>query len=112
MASLSNTSIQDVELANGPHDSISALAFSSITNLVAVASWDSKVSVYDLTQSPNGQGKALINFDLPVLDCHWSRVISLVFLRFTLMRTLMAEKFPVRMAKTLLALAQITMPVC
>ena len=71
--------MQDVELAIGPQESISALASSPITNLLAVASWDSKVRIYDLTQSPNGQGKALINFDLPVLDCHRSRVISLVF---------------------------------
>jgi WD40 repeat protein len=104
--------MQDVKLANGPPDSISALAFSPIPNLLAVASWDPKVRIYDFTQSPNGQGKAPINFDLPVLDCHWSRAISLVFLRFRLMRTLMAEKFPVRMAKTSLALAQITLLVC
>lgn len=79
MSSLSSTTLAkpDIQLADGPDDSISALAFSPVTNHLAVTSWDSKLRLYDLTQSPTGQGKALVNFDAPVLDCHWSKVSSL-----------------------------------
>lgn len=71
MASLMVPSRPDIELADGPSDTVAALAFSPAANHLAVASWDSKLRIYDLTQSHTGQGKALISFDGPVLDCQW-----------------------------------------
>jgi mRNA export factor len=74
MASLTVPSRPDIELADGPSDTVAALAFSPAANHLAVASWDSKLRIYDLTQSPTGQGKALISFDGPVLNCEWLKV--------------------------------------
>jgi WD40 repeat protein len=64
----------DVTLTSPPEDSISDLAWSPKTNFLAVASWDSKVRIYDVTQNSAGEGMAVINFDGPVLGCHWSKV--------------------------------------
>lgn len=74
MASLTVPSRPDIELADGPSDAVGALAFSPAANHLAVASWDSKLRIYDLTQSQTGQGRALISFDGPVLDCQWLKV--------------------------------------
>jgi len=74
MASLTVPSRPDIELADGPSDAVGALAFSPAANHLAVASWDSKLRIYDLTQSHTGQGRALISFDGPVLDCQWLKV--------------------------------------
>ncbi|KAG0651951.1 Nucleoporin GLE2 [Hyphodiscus hymeniophilus] len=63
----------DVILASPPEDSISDLAWSSRNNFLAVASWDSKVRVYDVTQNLSGVGKAVISFDGPVFGCAWSK---------------------------------------
>lgn len=68
------TLANDATLAHGPDDSISALSFSPAANHLAVASWDSKLRIYDLTNSATGQGRALISFDGPALTCHWSEV--------------------------------------
>ncbi|KAL2012889.1 hypothetical protein VTN00DRAFT_414 [Thermoascus crustaceus] len=64
---------KDVTLANGPEDSISDLSWSSAGNYLAVASWDSKVRIYDVSQTASGEGKALMQFDAPVLSCCWSK---------------------------------------
>lgn len=72
---------KDVTLANGPEDSISDLSWSSAGNYLAVASWDSKVRIYDISQTASGEGKALMQFDAPVLSCCWSKV-SFVMRRF------------------------------
>lgn len=65
---------KDVQLATGPEDSVSDLSWSSAGNYLAVASWDSKVRIYDVTQNATGEGKAMIAFDAPVLSCRWSKV--------------------------------------
>ncbi|KAL3425717.1 poly + rna export protein [Phlyctema vagabunda] len=64
---------KDVTLADPPSDSISALKFSPANDHLAVASWDHKVRIYDLTSKPTGVGIAIMPFDGPVLDCHWSK---------------------------------------
>ncbi|KAJ9241631.1 hypothetical protein DTO169E5_3375 [Paecilomyces variotii] len=64
---------KDVQLANAPEDSVSDLSWSSAGNYLAVASWDNKVRIYDVTQNATGEGKAMISFDAPVLSCRWSK---------------------------------------
>ncbi|TVY57861.1 Nucleoporin, partial [Lachnellula suecica] len=64
---------KDATLASPPEDSISSLAWSPVANYLAVGSWDSKVRIYDVTQSQTGTGVAAIEFDGPVLTCDWSR---------------------------------------
>lgn len=64
----------DVQLANGPDDSISGLAWSPVAKHLAVASWDRKVRIYDITQKRSGEGRALFEFEGPVLSCSWSQV--------------------------------------
>lgn len=64
----------DVQLANGPDDGISGLSWSPVSRHLAVASWDGKVRIYDVTQRRSGEGRALIEFGGPALSCSWSKV--------------------------------------
>jgi len=65
----------DVMLDNPPEDSISHLAFSPVSNHLAVSSWDSKVRIYEVDPitGKNG-GKSMFGFDGPVLSTAWSDV--------------------------------------
>ena len=67
---------KDIQLADGPEDSISDLAWSPVMNYLAVSSWDKKVRIYDVTTKPSGEGKVLMDFDGPVLSCGWSKVCT------------------------------------
>ncbi|KAK4219546.1 WD40-repeat-containing domain protein [Rhypophila decipiens] len=63
---------KDVALENPPEDSISDLAFNTGQNdpkdLLAVASWDKKVRIYEITSNGQGIGKAMIEHDGPVFS--------------------------------------------
>jgi mRNA export factor len=65
---------KDVALQTPPDDSISDLAFSPQSDHLAVASWDKKVRIYQITQNGGSEGKAFFEHDAPVLSCHWSPV--------------------------------------
>lgn len=65
---------KDVEVQNPPEDSISDLAFSPASDHLAVASWDKKVRIYEISEQGNSQGKALFEHEGPVLSCCWSKV--------------------------------------
>jgi WD40 repeat protein len=64
----------DIQLANGPDDSISDLSWSPASKHLAVASWDGKVGIYDITGKGSGQGKAIFEFNGPAFSCNWSKV--------------------------------------
>ncbi|MCJ1484838.1 Poly(A)+ RNA export protein rae1 [Schaereria dolodes] len=66
---------KDIPVTSAPSDSISDLSWSPAANHhLAVASWDTKVRVYDLAQNNSSEGgQPLIEFDGPVLSCDWSR---------------------------------------
>lgn len=68
---------RDKELANPPEDSVADLAFSSKSNHLAIASWDKKVRIYEISQSGDAEGKALFECEGPVFSCHWSAVCKL-----------------------------------
>ncbi|RJE27112.1 WD40 [Aspergillus sclerotialis] len=77
MAFSSGTTVQgdlsnDATMDNPPQDSISELAWSPISNHLAVASWDNSVRIYDVSNSVKGEGKALFSFPSPALSCAWS----------------------------------------
>lgn len=78
MAFLQTTAVgalnNDIELTSPPEDSVSSLSWSPAANFLAVSSWDCKVRIYDVTSSPTGIGAAAIDFEGPVLSCHWSSV--------------------------------------
>jgi mRNA export factor len=63
---------KDIPLNQPPEDSISDLAFSPSADLLAVASWDKKVRIYQVSEQGQSEGKAAIEFDGPVLSCAWS----------------------------------------
>jgi mRNA export factor len=68
---------RDVEFPKGPDDTISALRWSPVANLLAAASWDGKVYIYDATNSTSTgtiKGVAAIPVGSPVLDCDFSKV--------------------------------------
>ena len=65
---------KDVALNAPPEDSISDLAFSPKSEHLAVASWDKKVRIYEISQTGGSEGKALFEHEAPVLTCCWSLV--------------------------------------
>lgn len=65
---------KDVELAAPPEDSISGLSFSPQSEHLAVASWDSKVRIYEISETGQSMGKAMYEHQGPVLSVHWSKV--------------------------------------
>lgn len=65
--------INDIVLANGPEDTVTDLAFSPLLDLLAVASWDKKVRIYEIDPNTgNSQGRALFEHDGPVFSARWS----------------------------------------
>ncbi|CAH2354520.1 mRNA export factor Gle2p [[Candida] railenensis] len=72
-ASTGQELINDITLNNPPEDSISDLSFSPQQDLLAVASWDKKVRIYEIdSNSGQNQGRALFEHDGPVLSARWS----------------------------------------
>jgi mRNA export factor len=67
---------KDIQLNQGPEDSISDLSFSPQSEHLAVSSWDKKVRIYEVNES-GGEGKALFEHEGPVLSCDWSKVCNL-----------------------------------
>lgn len=67
----------DVELPDGPSDSVSALAFSPKADILAVSSWDCQVRLYEIGQQITG--KAAYAHEAPALDVCWSSDGSKVF---------------------------------
>jgi WD40 repeat protein len=65
---------KDVALNSPPEDSVSDISFSPQSEHLAVASWDKKVRIYEITQSGGSTGKAFFDHEAPVLSCHWSPV--------------------------------------
>jgi mRNA export factor len=65
---------KDLQLANGPDDSTSHLAFSPVSDHLAVASWDKKVRIYEVTEQGTNSGKAAFEHEGPVMGCDWSKV--------------------------------------
>ncbi|PSS27381.1 hypothetical protein M430DRAFT_38162 [Amorphotheca resinae ATCC 22711] len=64
---------KDVALNNPPEDSISDIAFSTQSQHLAVASWDKKVRIYEISPTGGSEGKAFFDHEAPVLSCHWSK---------------------------------------
>ncbi|CED84570.1 mRNA export protein (contains WD40 repeats) [Phaffia rhodozyma] len=67
----SNPSNPDPELSQPP-DSISKLAFSPVAPILAVASWNNEVRLYEVNSNGQSQPKALYNHQGPVLDVAWT----------------------------------------
>jgi WD40 repeat protein len=67
---------KDIALNNPPEDSISDLAFSPVSEHLAVASWDKKVRIYEISPTGQSEGRAMMEFEAPVLSCHWSKVCN------------------------------------
>ena len=65
---------KDIALNNPPEDSISDISFSTQSEHLAVASWDKKVRIYEISASGGSEGKALFEHEGPVMSCHWSKV--------------------------------------
>lgn len=65
---------KDVPLISPPEDSISELAFSPTADFLSVASWDNKVRIYQVNDQGQSEGKAVMDFQAPVLTTAWSLV--------------------------------------
>ncbi|KAL1873823.1 hypothetical protein VTK73DRAFT_738 [Phialemonium thermophilum] len=64
---------QDVQLNNGPEDTISDVAFNPTPtdpkDFLAVSSWDKKVRIYEILGNGQGEGRHLYEHDGPVFSC-------------------------------------------
>jgi len=78
---------KDVALNTPPDDSVSDISFSPQSEHLAVASWDKKVRIYEITQSGGSTGKAFFEHEAPVLSCSWSPV-SITSMKITPFRRL------------------------
>lgn len=64
----------DVEVANPPTDSVSALRFSPTADYLSVSSWDNNVRIYEVKENGTTEGKAMFSHEGPALDTCWSPV--------------------------------------
>lgn len=71
---------KDVELTSPPEDSISALSFSPQSDHLAVASWDKKTRIYEVSSTGQSEGKAMFEHEGPVLSVDWSKVYTAGYL--------------------------------
>jgi WD40 repeat protein len=62
----------DAKLMSSPEDTITSLSWSSKADFLAASSCDQRLRIYDMTSNPTGEGRAIIDFDGPVLSCDWS----------------------------------------
>lgn len=73
---------KDVALNSPPDDSVSDLAFSPVSEHLAVASWDKKVRIYEINDQGQSEGKAFFEHEAPVLNCCWSPVSRVCLVLF------------------------------
>jgi mRNA export factor len=72
-ASTGQELVDDILINNGPEDSVPDMSFSPTQDLLAVASWDKKVRIYEIdSNSGQNQGRALYDHDGPVFSARWS----------------------------------------
>ncbi|CAD6589788.1 MAG: hypothetical protein TREMPRED_005516 [Tremellales sp. Tagirdzhanova-0007] len=64
---------KDLELQQPPPDSISKIAFSPNTDILAVASWDNGVRLYNVNSQGQSEPKAMHQHEAPVLDLTWTK---------------------------------------
>jgi mRNA export factor len=64
----------DVEVANPPTDSVSALRFSPTADYLSVSSWDNNVRIYEVKENGTTEGKAMFSHEGPALSTCWSPV--------------------------------------
>jgi mRNA export factor len=62
----------DLEIPQGPEDSVSDIAFSPTAEILSVASWDNKIRIYEIGQG-GANGKAMYEHTAPVLSTHFSK---------------------------------------
>ena len=65
---------KDIALTQPPEDSVSHIRWSPANYHLAVASWDKKVRIYEVSNDGQSQGKAMFEHEGPALSCCWSRV--------------------------------------
>ncbi|KAI1331216.1 WD repeat domain-containing protein [Xylariaceae sp. FL0255] len=61
----------DVAVPSDNEDTITTLSWSPVDNLLATASWDNKLRIYDVSGSPRGVGMLIA--EGPVFDADWAK---------------------------------------
>ncbi|KAG4217501.1 hypothetical protein PC116_g34018 [Phytophthora cactorum] len=64
----------DVPVSNPPEDTVSDLAFSPTSDILAVSSWDKKVRIYQIAANGASEGKHMYEHEAPVLSVDFSKV--------------------------------------
>ncbi|GJJ73695.1 mRNA export factor [Entomortierella parvispora] len=63
---------KDIEVTAAPSDSISDLAFSKTSDLLAAASWNNEVRIWEVMGDGSTVAKAMYSHEGPALVCQWS----------------------------------------
>ncbi|RKP26732.1 WD40-repeat-containing domain protein [Syncephalis pseudoplumigaleata] len=64
---------KDFEVSQPPSDGIADMSFSPTADLLAVASWDNQMRIYEVQPTGTTIGKAMYSHEGPVLCCAWSK---------------------------------------
>jgi mRNA export factor len=66
----------DIVFPSGPQDTISSVRWSPTNDVLAAASWDGKVYLYDVSQPTNIRGLTTLDnpTDSPFFDCDFDKV--------------------------------------
>ncbi|KAK3673805.1 RNA export factor gle2 [Recurvomyces mirabilis] len=70
---------KDVQVTNGPSDSISDMVFSPASDHLSVTSWDSKCYIYSISSNGESSGVAMLEHQGPALSTCWSKDGQKVF---------------------------------
>jgi mRNA export factor len=79
MGSSFRVASKDIELAQPPSDSVSKIDFSPTQDVLAVASWDNNVRLYNVSNQGQNEPKHMYNHEAPVLDLCWTKNGSHLF---------------------------------
>lgn len=75
----------DVALSNPPEDTITDLAFSPTSDILAVSSWDKKVRIYQIASNGSSEGKHMYEHDAPVLSVDFSKVRNIFVAQYRIL---------------------------
>ena len=70
---------KDVEVRDLPDDSISSIRFSPQAELLAAASWNKQVRIWEIDGNGQSAAKTFLQHEGPVLDCAWSKDGTKIF---------------------------------
>ena len=70
---------KNMEVKDIPDDSISSIRFSPTAELLAAASWNKQIRIWEINENGQSIAKTMFQHEGPVLDCAWSKDGTKIF---------------------------------